>query len=164
MATRFGFTDRVSRIRRLAAALSVAALACGCEAAAPEGDEFDQAYTSYLHKCADCHAPGASGKTEKTETSLDFSTAATARATLQGGKATGLKAPEDVCNGAPFVVAGKPEQSLLIAVIDADTRSKFDAPAHPGCDQDGIRDMTKWVGPNADAVAKLKAWITAGAK
>jgi hypothetical protein len=146
------------------AGIALAALALtGCEAVGA-GDDFSAAYEGYLNKCASCHAPDAAGKGPGTETSLDFSTEAAARASIQGGNAAGLTGNFAGCNGTPFVVAGNPDQSLIIAVLDEDVRQNFDLSSHSGCNKDSISDMTKWVGgPDADAIAKLKAWVQAGA-
>ncbi len=144
------------------AALSVA----GCETELTSGDEFSQTYDSYLSGCANCHAPSAPGKTSDTEQALDFSTAETARTTLRTGVATGLTGNPSACNGVPFVVAGKPNQSLLLAVLDADARKTFDLPSHPNCDNDAITDMAVKVGgaPNSIDLDNLKTWITNGAE
>ncbi len=62
-----------------AALLATLVAAAGCEAIAA-GDDFTAAYDGYLNKCASCHSPG--NQPSGAETSLDFSTADTARATL----------------------------------------------------------------------------------
>lgn len=145
------------------ALLGTAALS-GCEAVAA-GDDFTQAYDSYLNKCASCHAPGAAGATAGIETTLDFSTADAARASLKTGSAAGLTGNQAACNGVPFVVAGKPEQSLLMAVLDENVRQNLDLASHAGCDGTAATDMTIRVGgADADAIAKVRAWITAGAE
>ena len=156
-------------------ALSVRALACllviggvtaisaGCETIGAS-DEFTEAYDGYLNKCASCHAPAAPGATAGTESSLDFSTVDTARASMRGGKAKGLTGNFASCNSVAFVVAGQPAQSLLMAVLDEDVRQNFDTPGHSGCDSSAISDMTIRVGgPDATAIAQLKTWIENGA-
>ena len=153
------------RHRALTATASFALLAsvAGCEASAGGGDDFTQAYDSYLNKCSSCHAPGADGANTGTESSLDFSTVDTARATLRGS-AKGLTGNQAACNDVPFVVAGKPEQSLLMATLDADVRKNLDIAGKAGCDADGVSDMTIRVGgPDADAISKLRTWIADGA-
>lgn len=145
------------------AAIALAAATAGCETSAATGDDFTQAYDSYLNKCASCHAPNAAGKTTGTESSLDFSTVDTARATLKGS-AKGLTGNQAACNDVPLVVAGKPEQSLVMAALDADVRKNFDIAGKAGCDVDGVSDMTIRVGgPDADAISKLRTWIADGA-
>jgi hypothetical protein len=114
-----------------------------------------------LNKCANCHAPGAPGRTSDIETSLDFSTAAKGLASV-GGSAAGLTGNFLACNSVKFVVAGHPEQSLLVAALDSPTRASF---ASGTCDQDGIADMTVKQGttPGAEWLTALKQWITSGA-
>ncbi len=151
------------RVSTATASLALLTSIVGCEATAGSGDDFTQAYDSYLNKCANCHAPGVDGKTSTTESSLDFSTVDTARSTLKGS-AKGLTGNQAACNDVPFVVPGKPEQSLVMAVLDADVRKGFDIAGKAGCDADGVTDMTIRVGgPDADAIAKLRTWIADGA-
>ena len=154
--------------RTLAATLLVlgALVLPGCETEpGAAGDDFSVAYDGYLNKCANCHAPQAPGKASDTEKTLDFTSVDTAKSTLATGKASGLVGNPAACNGVPFVVAGKPGQSLIVAVLDADVRTTFDLPSHPNCDNDAITDMGLKVGGGPDAVAldALKSWITAGA-
>ncbi|MCO4763199.1 MAG: hypothetical protein KC502_16900 [Myxococcales bacterium] len=142
-----------------AAALLVCCLT-GCET--EPGDDFDVAYTSFLNKCSQCHGPDALGRSSDTAKGLDMSSAATARTSLTDNTVSGLTGNSAGCNGVPFVVPGKPEQSLFIAVLDADARTKFDLPSHPNCDNDAISDMTLKVNaePSADTLAALKRWVT----
>ena len=137
----------------------------GCETDLSGGDDFTVAYNGYLNKCANCHAPQAPGKASDTEKTLDFTSADTARSTLATGTASGLVGNPAACNGVPFVVAGKPGQSIVVAVLDAEARKTFDLPSHPNCDNDAITDMGLKLGgaPDAAALAALKSWITAGA-
>lgn len=137
----------------------------GCEVE-PPGDDFDTAYAGLLNKCSQCHAPGAPGGGGDEEKSLDFTSVVTARETLSTGKASGLVGNTAACNGVPFVVAGKPEQSLVVAALDQNARKLFDLPSHPNCDNDAISDMALKLGGDVDAASldALKAWITAGAK
>ncbi len=146
-----------------AALLATLVAAAGCEAVAA-GDDFTVAYDGYLNKCASCHSPG--NQPSGAESSLDFSTADTARASLKGGSAAGLVGNQAACNGVPFVVAGKPGESLVMAVLDETVRQNFDNASAAGCDGSGaISDMTVRVGgSDADAIAKLRAWIEAGAE
>jgi len=128
-------------------------------------DTFSQLYaTSEFQMCADCHAPGAPGFTEETESSLDFSTRDTAAATLQG-TVTGLEGTNfEDCVGVPFVGA-TPETSLLVAYFDADVRAGFSVPGTPACDADAIADGTLNIGGPLSAGTRLllDMWITEGA-
>lgn len=155
----FGVFSEFHRVAFVAALAGFCLVGCEAEGG---GDEFDTTYTNYLSKCAGCHAPDAPGKGSDTEKNLDFTTAETARQTLSTGKAAGLVGNPAGCNGVPFVVAGKPEQSLIIAVLDQDARKLFDLPSHPNCDNDAITDMALKVGgaPEATDLAALKTWIT----
>ncbi len=143
----------------------------GCEAVDPDagGDveaTFTSLYGDYLSNCAQCHAAGAAGATAPgIEKTLEFGTKATALATLTTGAASGLVGNQSACNGAPLVVAGKPGESLALAVIDESTRQAFDLAGQPGCDKDAISDMTlKTGGAPSDAfVTAFKQWITDGA-
>ena len=126
---------------------------------------FGSLYGDYLSTCKQCHAPGAPGRTLDTEQSLDFTTRSTAYTTLTTKLAAGLVGNQLACNDVPFLVAGQPSQSLLVAVLDATVRQAFDRPAAPGCDVDAISDETVKVGsaPSAAFLAALSDWITAGA-
>jgi cytochrome c553 len=127
---------------------------------------FSSLYAAHLGDCKSCHAPNAPGRTSSTETALDLSSAATAYSTLTAGKAAGLTGNQLACNGVPFVVAGKPEQSLLVATLDQASRKTFDYAAAPQCDESAITDMTVKMGssPPTGFVASLKDWITSGAQ
>lgn len=145
----------------LAAPLLLAACGAGVDATTPVEPKFASLYANYLNKCANCHAVGAPGRTSDIESTLDFSTAAKAYATLRGSSA-GLSGNQAACNGVAFVVAGHPEKSLLVAAVDSPTRSAFSS---GGCNQDGVTDETVKQGtpPSAEWVAALKQWITSGA-
>ena len=121
-------------------------------------------YGDYLKECQRCHSPSGPGRTSDTEKTLDFSTAATAHATLTTGKAGGLKGNAAGCNDVPFVAA-KAEQSLLLAVLDQDTRKSFDLALFANCDEAAISDMTVRVGraPSPAFVVALKKWLVDGA-
>ncbi len=153
---------RASAGLALLAALSATPLVA-CVPELDGGDDFTQAYDSWLHKCSACHTPAASSAVPGTESSLDFSSADKARASLRGG-AKGLTGNFAGCNDVAFVVPGKPEQSLLMAAIDSDARATFDVAGKPGCSSDAISDMAiKVGGPDTVAIAKVRAWIAAGA-
>ena len=123
------------------------------------GSAFDRLYGSYLNQCANCHAPGAMGRTPDTEKSLDFSTADTAFASLKGA-ATGLQGNVTACNGVSFIGATY-ETSLLAAVLDENVRANFKSGQ---CDQDAVTSMTNKAGdPPAGFLDELKAWIDSGA-
>ena len=150
---------------RIAALFAVAALAaCGGGTTAPAGvtANFSSLYSDYLSSCKQCHAPNAPGRTSDIETSLDFSTAATAYSTLSGS-AAGLSGNQQACNGVHFLVAGHPEQSLLVASLDATTRAAFSSGS---CNQDGVTDETVKAGgaPSDAFITALKQWITDGAQ
>lgn len=123
---------------------------------------FTGLYASYFGECVTCHAPGAPGRTIAIETSLDFSTRAHAYASLQGS-AMGLASAAAACNGVPFVVAGSPEQSLVVATLDATVRAGF---ASGACDASAVTDEAAKVGtpPSGEFVAALREWIRTGAR
>lgn len=149
------------RLLPLAAIALLAACGPGADAPVPLEPKWSSLYANYLKSCANCHAPGAPGRTSDIETTLDFSTAAKGFASV-GGSAAGLKGNQLACNGVAFVVAGHPEKSLLVAALDSPTRVAFTSGA---CDQDGITDETVKQGaaPSAAWVAALKQWISSGA-
>jgi hypothetical protein len=159
----------------------LAALATGCEneealgggeatdeGGADEGgsttDSFSTLYAGYFSTCKVCHTPNAPGRTSETEQTLDFSSRSQAYNTITQGTASGLTGNQEGCNGAPFIgdTAG---ESLILAVVDEDTRANFDLPSHPDCNADSISDMTLKVGnaPSSAFVQSLSAWIEAGA-
>ncbi len=121
--------------------------------------QFYALYQAYFNTCANCHAPGAMGRTPDIEKSLDFSTADTAYATLKG-QAQGLTGNVQACNGTPFI-GQTYETSLLAAVLDGAVRAKFNAGS---CTSDEVTDMTVKAGqPPAHFLESLKQWIDAGA-
>jgi mono/diheme cytochrome c family protein len=124
---------------------------------------FGKLYDAYLSGCANCHAPGALGRTSETEKSLDFSTEATAYATLKG-TATGLVGNQQACNGAAFL-GSTYQESLLAAVLDEDVRAAFQAPGAAGCNADAVSDMTVRMpgAMPAGFLSDLQAWIDGGA-
>ncbi|GEM_PF-1666273 len=142
-------------------------LVAGCETESTGVEaNVTSLHDNYLHKCASCHAPAAAGRTSDTEQSLDFSTAEMTSKSLREGKATGLKGNTAGCNDVPFVKAGKPELSLIVAVLDEDVRKAFDDPDHSSCDNTAISAMDIRAGgaPSAEFLTALKQWITDGAK
>ncbi|MGM0576128.1 MAG: hypothetical protein ACQEXJ_10405 [Myxococcota bacterium] len=159
--------------RALTACLSLSLLSlavAACDTAVDEGGgdgveaNFTSLYGDYFQECKQCHAPGAPGRTEDIEQSLDFSTKNTAYSTLQG-TATGLTGNQSGCNGVPFIAPGNASSSLVVAALDEDVRQGFDVQDFPDCDQNAISDMTLKVGfpPSADFRNALAAWIDAGA-
>ena len=126
---------------------------------------FTSLYGDYFGNCKQCHAPGAPGRTSDIETTLDFSSKATAYTTIKTGMAAGLTGNKTMCNGVPFL-GTTPAKSLLLAVIDQPTRQAIDlSPQYPGCDIDTITDGTVKVGkqPSTAFLAALETWITNGA-
>lgn len=154
---------------RAAALALLPALASGCWETTPDDgtgdggvDDFTILYqTSAFQMCADCHAPGAPGFVDGTETTQDWTTRNTAFTSLQGN-ASGLLGNFAGCNGVPLV-GPTANQSLIVAVFDADVRANFSYPGFPNCTADAIVDETLRVGalPAAD-LARLKAFIDAG--
>ena len=141
-------------------------LACACGGADLGGGtpqpKWSSLYSTYLNNCAQCHSPSGPGRTSDIEQTLDFSSATTGYNTLMGS-ASGLAGNQGACNGVRFVVAGHPEQSLLVAALDSSTRASFSSGA---CNQDGVTDETVKQGaqPPAGWVAALQQWITDGAQ
>lgn len=126
---------------------------------------FTSLYGDYFTNCKNCHAPGAPGRTSDIETTLDFSTKATAYTSIKTGMAAGLTGNKAMCNGVPFL-GTTPAKSLLLAVIDQPTRQAIDlSPTFPNCDIDTITDATVKSGkqPSTAFVSALKTWITNGA-
>src|SRR4051812_2723477 len=83
----------------------------GGDGGTPE-PKWSSLYATYLQGCANCHAPGAPGRTSDTETTLDFSTSAKGYQTVTTGMAAGLVGNQAACNGVAFISAGHPAQSL----------------------------------------------------
>ena len=142
--------------------LLLAACACGgaITPSTPEA-KWSSLYSTYLNGCANCHSPNGPGRTSDIETSLDFSSASTGYSTVTGS-AAGLQGNFASCNGTRFVVAGHPEQSLLVAALDSGTRASFSS---GGCTSDAITDETVKQGsaPPAGWMTALQQWITDGA-
>lgn len=127
------------------------------------GDAFTAIYESNeFQECSGCHAPGAPGYVDGTETTQNWSTRDTAHSSLQGN-AAGLIGNFEGCNGAPLV-GNSAQQSLLVAVFDEDVRASFELPAFPDCTADAITDETLRVGALPAALLQdLKDWVDAGA-
>ncbi|MET0387611.1 MAG: hypothetical protein ABW321_16700 [Polyangiales bacterium] len=125
---------------------------------------FAQLYaTTEFQKCKNCHAPGAQGRVDGTESTQDWSSASAARASLQGN-AAGLIGNFEGCNGVPLV-GPTPEDSLLVAAFDETIRTNFALAAHPDCTGDAISDMTLKIGGaiSASTLTLLKSWVEDGA-
>ncbi len=154
----------MKRYLQLVGLMAIMAMgAGGCEAVAAADGTFSGLYDSYLNKCGNCHAPANRSTQEGIETTLDFSSAAAAHASIVGKSASGLESPLDGCNGVAFVAAGDPSKSLLVAVLDQPTRQAFDL-GGKDCGNDNITDMTLKAGdPPAGFVSSLKTWIENGA-
>jgi hypothetical protein len=144
------------------------AVGCGDEldSLTPGGE--DESFTSIyesdsFQQCSECHAPGAPGRTEGIEETLDFSTRDSAFASLRR-TASGLIGNFAACNGVPFLgdTAGA---SLLVASLDGDVRRAYDNPDFPDCNEDTISDQTNKIdGPlPSQLLQDLKAWVDADA-
>ena len=148
------------------AAASFLALGCGEveDALDRDGDAFTSIYESEeFQTCSGCHAPGAPGRVQGTETTQNWSTRDTAHSTLQRA-ASGLIGNNAGCNGVPFLGATA-EQSLLVASLDEDVRAGYDNPSFPNCTPDAIADQTLKIGgplPTA-LLQQLKDWVNDGA-
>lgn len=127
--------------------------------------KFASLYGGYLARCKSCHAPNAPGRTMDIETALDFTSVATAHKTITNGMASGLVGNHKGCNMAPFI-RPKAAESLLLAVVDQDTRKAFDLVGFVDCDESAISDETVKTGmpqPPPSFVPALKKWIEGGA-
>jgi mono/diheme cytochrome c family protein len=142
----------------------------GCEAAedalgdATGGATFTALYDDYLNKCGDCHSPDGDGD-PRMERNLDFTTRDTAYTSITTKNASmPASSTGAACDGVAFVGTSS-GNSLLLAVVDKDTRDAFDVSTHPGCNSGTIIDMNTWGGtqPPAGFVSDLKAWLDAGA-
>lgn len=122
---------------------------------------FASLYSAYLQNCANCHAPGAPGRTDDIEKSLNFSTVDTAYQSLKYLRATGLVGNQAACNGIPFI-GPTYQESLLAAVLDENVRQNFQ---FGSCGSDNVSDMVAKVGfePPPGFLNDLKAWIDSGA-
>jgi hypothetical protein len=157
-------------VRRAGLTACAAALAVGCseaqdllEGAGSGDDAFSRIYASSdFQTCSGCHAPGASGRTEGTETTQDWSTRDKAYASLQRN-AAGMIGNFKGCNGVPFIGPSS-ERSLLVAAFDFDVRNSFQS-STASCDGDAIADQTLKIGGPlpASLLNQLKDWIDAGA-
>jgi hypothetical protein len=161
----------MSRVRQAQLCSIAALLALGCGEAAEDllngaagGGAFSRIYESdEFQECSGCHAPGAPGKTEGTEATQNWSTRASAYASLQGN-ASGLIGNFADCNGVPLL-GESAEDSLLVAAFDSTVRDAFRNSRFPDCTADAISDQTLKIGGAlpASLLAELKAWVDAGA-
>ncbi len=156
------------------AAAWAAALTLGCGADGGDGggggvdggnnaDAFTMIFaSSTFQACKGCHAPGAPGFVEGTETTQNWSTRENAFSSLMGS-ATGLIGNFAGCNGVPLI-GDTAATSLLVAALDSTVRADFTLASFPDCNVDTISDMSLKVGaiPSTQLEA-LKAWINAGA-
>jgi hypothetical protein len=129
-----------------------------------DGDAFTAIYESEeFQTCSGCHAPGAAGRVEGTESRQNWSTRDTAHSTLQQ-TAAGMIGNFEGCNGVPFL-ADSAEDSLLVAAFDEDVRASFELAAFPDCTGDAISDQTLKIGGPLPAalLQDLKDWVNAGA-
>jgi hypothetical protein len=138
--------------------------AAGSGGGSGAGATFSNIYAaSAFQKCAGCHAPNAPGKVDGTESTENWSSRASAYASLKG-KAMGLIGNFSGCNGVPFLAASA-DNSLLVAAFDADVRANFMNSDFPDCNADAISDQTLKLGsPLPDPLLQqLKDWVNAGA-
>ena len=159
----------------LAATLAAAiTMGCGADDGGSNGDgdgvdggNNDDAFTmifasSTFQACKGCHAPGAPGFVEGTETTQNWSTRDNAFSSLMGS-ASGLIGNFAGCNGVPLL-GDTAATSLLVAALDSTIRADFTLTGFPDCVGDTISDMTLKVGAiNSAQLDALKAWINAGA-
>lgn len=136
----------------------------GGDTAGPTPATFTALYAGYFSNCVECHAPNAPGRPSDIEQTLDFSTRATAYATITQGMAKGLTGNTQACNGVRFI-GPTAASSLLMAVIDQPTRQVFDSAVSSDCDVDAISDETLKVGfaPPGAFVLALADWLDNGA-
>jgi hypothetical protein len=146
----------------LAGACSDALLDSGDGGTDSDADAFAEIYaTPTFQMCKDCHAPGADGATQGTETTQDWSSSSAAYNSLMG-KAAGMIGNFAGCNGVPFVSATA-DRSLLVAVFDPDVRGSFSDPSHPNCKAAAITDETLRVGSvPSNVLQDLKDFIDGG--
>jgi hypothetical protein len=122
---------------------------------------FAPVYAEF-RRCAECHAPGAPGRSPDIESTQDWSTQATAFASLKRN-AAGLQGNFEGCNGVPLIGASA-DKSLLVASLDADVRERFEVSVAT-CTPEAISDQTLKLSPPISdaAISALKAWIDDGA-
>jgi hypothetical protein len=124
---------------------------------------FAPIYEALEPECSSCHAPGAPARTQDIEATQDWSTRASAYASLQR-TASGLIGNFQACNGVPFL-GSTAEQSLLVAALDEDVRNAYDNPSNPDCNNATIADQTLKIGGPlpAQVIQDLKDWVDDGA-
>jgi hypothetical protein len=158
-----------SRIAVLGALCVALASACsqledldGNDGGTGEDDDFASIYeNATFQMCADCHAPGAPGRTAGTEATQNWSSSSTAFTSLKG-KASGLVGNFAGCNGVPLVGATA-NTSLIVAVLDSSVRAGFSVSGYPACTGAAIVDETLRVGAvSPAALRQLKEFIDAG--
>jgi cytochrome c553 len=148
--------------RGLALAVVIGIAACSSEKTKETEATFDSIYSSYLKSCADCHTAGSTAERDDVP-GLDMTTADTAYQSL----AKYVNLPRrNGCNNLKYVVAGKPEQSFLLAIMDRETNEKFLDAASTEC---APAKHTSNLGgpantPSAATISSIKTWITNGAK
>ncbi len=136
-------------------ALSIMLLMVKCGLEETITDKFSRSYSTYLKDCAVCHAPGTS---TFQDVDLDMSTESAAKASLKS--AANIPGKPD-CTGQRYVIAGDVAGSMLIAILDENTRSAYVAAT--GCTPTRLSEMPNAV-PSAATLQDIKDWITEGAQ
>lgn len=148
--------------RGLSVGIVLGIVACSSEKTKETEANFESIYSSYLKTCADCHTAGSTAERDDVP-GFDMATVDTAYQSLSQY----VKLPRrNGCSNLRFVVAGKPEQSFLLAIMDRDTNENFPAAASTDCAP--AKHTTNLGGPattpSAATVSSIKTWISNGAK
>jgi hypothetical protein len=149
-------------VRPLASFLLVLLAACSSEKD-EEPKTFQALYDSYLKKCSDCHVAG--NEAENSVPNFDFSSADRAYESLTAN--VNVPRSESCLNlNLPYVVAGQPSQSYLLAILDEGTNDGYEAATSSSCSP--LKHTAAFGGvaavPSAGVVAGLKTWISEGAR
>lgn len=144
-------------------ALLLVATSCSSEKD-EEPKTFQGLYDSYLKSCADCHYEGSEAESNQVR-DFDFSSADKAYASLTS-RVNVQRDSSCLSLGLDYVVAGKPNQSYLLAVLDQSTNEGFSSATGSNCQP---LDHTVGLGgpaanPSSGIISGLKTWISEGAK